>query len=231
MRYSVHAVRPCQLGRNAPRTSPGRRPPARSAHPRGQFLLGRVRLGVLRSPRVPQLPVQKLASPETWNAIHSSGGWNARSSPLNVAGLAVLAAVGWAVGRGRRCGVMVGVRRGWPDHLRLAHDVHRQCRQSLVGIPELRTPDNSRNNVWISLLVPGEGWHNNHHAWAPVGGPRPPVVRTRPGVRDHCPVRLPGLGRKDPASAAEATAADTRLPITDGARQILRAIRGNPRER
>src|SRR4029077_9827056 len=29
---------------------------------------------------------------------------------------------------------------------------------------------------------------------------------------------------------AEATAPDTTLPITDGARQILRAIRGNPRE-
>jgi hypothetical protein len=30
---------------------------------------------------------------------------------------------------------------------------------------------------------------------------------------------------------AEAMAPDTTLPITDGARQILRAIRGNPRER
>ena len=30
---------------------------------------------------------------------------------------------------------------------------------------------------------------------------------------------------------AEAMALDTLLPITDGARQILRAISGNPRER
>ena len=30
---------------------------------------------------------------------------------------------------------------------------------------------------------------------------------------------------------AEAMAPDTTLPITEGVRQILRAIRGNPRER
>ncbi len=25
------------------------------------------------------------------------------------------------------------------------------------------TADNSRNNLWLSLLTMGEGWHNNHH--------------------------------------------------------------------
>jgi stearoyl-CoA desaturase (delta-9 desaturase) len=34
----------------------------------------------------------------------------------------------------------------------------------LWGYRNYETPDNSRNNVWVSLLVFGEGWHNNHHA-------------------------------------------------------------------
>ncbi len=34
----------------------------------------------------------------------------------------------------------------------------------LWGYRNYETADNSRNNVWISLLVLGEGWHNNHHA-------------------------------------------------------------------
>ena len=34
----------------------------------------------------------------------------------------------------------------------------------LWGYRNYETADNSRNNVWIALLVCGEGWHNNHHA-------------------------------------------------------------------
>ncbi len=34
----------------------------------------------------------------------------------------------------------------------------------LWGYRNYDTPDNSRNNVLISILSNGEGWHNNHHA-------------------------------------------------------------------
>jgi len=32
------------------------------------------------------------------------------------------------------------------------------------GYRNYQTPDDSRNNWWVALLVWGEGWHNNHHA-------------------------------------------------------------------
>jgi stearoyl-CoA desaturase (delta-9 desaturase) len=32
------------------------------------------------------------------------------------------------------------------------------------GYRNYDTPDHSRNNVIVALLVSGEGWHNNHHA-------------------------------------------------------------------
>jgi fatty-acid desaturase len=32
------------------------------------------------------------------------------------------------------------------------------------GYRNYDTPDRSRNNVIVALLVSGEGWHNNHHA-------------------------------------------------------------------
>jgi stearoyl-CoA desaturase (delta-9 desaturase) len=32
------------------------------------------------------------------------------------------------------------------------------------GYRNYETPDGSRNNVMVALLVSGEGWHNNHHA-------------------------------------------------------------------
>jgi stearoyl-CoA desaturase (delta-9 desaturase) len=31
------------------------------------------------------------------------------------------------------------------------------------GRRRYRTPDQSRNNLWIALITLGEGWHNNHH--------------------------------------------------------------------
>ena len=34
----------------------------------------------------------------------------------------------------------------------------------LWGYRNYDTPDNSRNNMFISVLTNGEGWHNNHHA-------------------------------------------------------------------
>lgn len=33
----------------------------------------------------------------------------------------------------------------------------------LFGSRRFETPDNSRNNLWTTLLTLGEGWHNNHH--------------------------------------------------------------------
>lgn len=34
----------------------------------------------------------------------------------------------------------------------------------LQGYRTFNTPDTSRNNLWVTLLTWGEGWHNNHHA-------------------------------------------------------------------
>ncbi len=36
----------------------------------------------------------------------------------------------------------------------------------LYGKQDFNTNDNSRNNVWLSLITLGEGWHNNHHYYA-----------------------------------------------------------------
>jgi stearoyl-CoA desaturase (Delta-9 desaturase) len=33
----------------------------------------------------------------------------------------------------------------------------------VYGTRRFRTPDESRNNLWIALFTFGEGWHNNHH--------------------------------------------------------------------
>ena len=35
----------------------------------------------------------------------------------------------------------------------------------LYGSRRYETADRSRNNVWLALLVLGEGWHNNHHQY------------------------------------------------------------------
>ncbi len=35
----------------------------------------------------------------------------------------------------------------------------------VVGKRRFRTEDDSRNNLWLSLLTFGEGWHNNHHRY------------------------------------------------------------------
>lgn len=32
------------------------------------------------------------------------------------------------------------------------------------GSRDFETPDHSRNNLWLGILMWGEGWHNNHHA-------------------------------------------------------------------
>ncbi len=40
------------------------------------------------------------------------------------------------------------------------------------GEREFETTDNSRNNALVALLVFGEGWHNNHHAFEWSAGER-----------------------------------------------------------
>ena len=36
----------------------------------------------------------------------------------------------------------------------------------LYGRRDFETDDNSRNNLWLSIITLGEGWHNNHHYYA-----------------------------------------------------------------
>lgn len=36
----------------------------------------------------------------------------------------------------------------------------------LYGSRDFETPDNSRNNLFLSIITLGEGWHNNHHYYA-----------------------------------------------------------------
>jgi len=36
----------------------------------------------------------------------------------------------------------------------------------IFGRRRYRTPDNSRNNVFLALITLGEGWHNNHHHYS-----------------------------------------------------------------
>jgi stearoyl-CoA desaturase (delta-9 desaturase) len=36
----------------------------------------------------------------------------------------------------------------------------------VLGSRRYETKDTSRNNVWLSLVALGEGWHNNHHYYA-----------------------------------------------------------------
>jgi stearoyl-CoA desaturase (delta-9 desaturase) len=36
----------------------------------------------------------------------------------------------------------------------------------LYGSRDFETPDHSRNNLFLSIITLGEGWHNNHHYYA-----------------------------------------------------------------
>jgi stearoyl-CoA desaturase (delta-9 desaturase) len=83
---------------------------------------------------------------------------------LNVLQVAILLGAGWlAGGPGPAASILI-----WGWALRVAFTWHMtfivNSVNHLWGYRNYETPDNSRNNVWISLLVFGEGWHNNHHA-------------------------------------------------------------------
>lgn len=50
------------------------------------------------------------------------------------------------------------------------------------GEREFETTDNSRNNPLVALLVFGEGWHNNHHAFEWSAGGATKAVRGTIGL-------------------------------------------------
>lgn len=83
---------------------------------------------------------------------------------INLLVFAALAAGGWAAGGPRLAASMLV----WGGCLRVVATWHAtfivNSVNHLWGYRNYDTVDNSRNNLWISLLVCGEGWHNNHHA-------------------------------------------------------------------
>ncbi len=66
----------------------------------------------------------------------------------------------------------------------------------LWGYRTYDTADNSRNNAWVSLLVLGEGWHNNHHAEprSAAHGHRP--LEFDPAYRFVCILESVGLATR-----------------------------------
>ena len=49
----------------------------------------------------------------------------------------------------------------------------------MFGRKDYRSRDEARNNWLVALLVFGEGWSNNHHAFPSSGPPRPPPLAGR----------------------------------------------------
>lgn len=82
-----------------------------------------------------------------------------------VAGVVAAAALGADRDEAIRFGVSVMV---WGALVRTVVVWHITWLANLAdhrwGYRNYETPDNSRNNVFISLITNGEGWHNNHHA-------------------------------------------------------------------
>jgi fatty-acid desaturase len=87
-----------------------------------------------------------------------------KSEALNVLQVGGLIAAGW-LAEGPRLALSLLV---WGWALRIAVIWHMTFVVNSVnhrwGYRSYETRDNSRNNIWISILVFGEGWHNNHHA-------------------------------------------------------------------
>ena len=50
------------------------------------------------------------------------------------------------------------------------------------GYRSHETRDTSTNLWWVAIITYGEGWHNNHHAFADLGPPRDAVVGIRHDV-------------------------------------------------
>ncbi len=72
---------------------------------------------------------------------------------------------GWLTGSWR--GAIDGLL--WGGFVRLFLSFHATSSINSVthmfGSRPFRTPDSSRNNVWLALPTLGEAWHNNHHAF------------------------------------------------------------------
>jgi acyl-CoA synthetase (AMP-forming)/AMP-acid ligase II/fatty-acid desaturase len=81
-------------------------------------------------------------------------------------GLMVPAALGgWLAGSVR--GAIDGLL--WGGFVRLFLSFHATSSINSIthmfGSRPFRTPDDSRNNIWLALPTLGEAWHNNHHAF------------------------------------------------------------------
>lgn len=73
------------------------------------------------------------------------------------------------------CGIVLLAWGGWPaliwgTFLRVTFAHHStwlvNSATHLWGTRRFHTTDDSTNNWWVALLSFGEGWHNNHHAFA-----------------------------------------------------------------
>ena len=107
----------------------------------------------------------------------------------------------------------------WGGLVRIA--VHNQTMFAVnsvchsLGSRDFDTKDSSRNNLFVSLLSFGEGWHNNHHAFPsmavhgigpgqpdPTGLAHPPARQGRLDLGRQAP---PGRARRPAAGAARRT--------------------------
>lgn len=82
-------------------------------------------------------------------------------------GLAIPAAIGFAIERGW-WGAWHGLL--WGGGVRLFFSYHVAASINSIthmfGYRSFATNEESRNNIWLGLPSLGEGWHNNHHAYA-----------------------------------------------------------------
>jgi stearoyl-CoA desaturase (delta-9 desaturase) len=58
----------------------------------------------------------------------------------------------------------------WGIFFRVVHGMHAtwlvNSATHMWGSRRFATKDDSRNSFWVAILTFGEGWHNNHHAYA-----------------------------------------------------------------
>jgi stearoyl-CoA desaturase (delta-9 desaturase) len=83
-----------------------------------------------------------------------------------VAGLVAAFALGWLIG-GSLHTALTGLLWGGAVRILVLHhatySINSLCH--FFGRRDFKTPDESRNLLWLSLLTFGESWHNNHHAF------------------------------------------------------------------
>ena len=60
---------------------------------------------------------------------------------------------------------MVALGSRCSNGLRLSRNAVCELCYTHLGLWNYETTDDSRNLWWVGLLVFGEGWHNNHHAF------------------------------------------------------------------